>query len=158
MKRKVALISVVIVAVFSISSLLYAQQSPVGTWKTVDDKTGKAKSWLKITEKDGKLYGKIVKLLAEPNDGKDTLCTKCTGNLKGKHIVGMTIMWNLKNENATTWSGGHILDPNNGETYRCLIELQQDGAKLRVRGFIGFSLLGRNQYWYRVVGEKSIKS
>ncbi len=150
MKRKVALISTAIAAIFSISMLVYAQQTPVGTWKTVDDETGKEKSLLQITETNGTLSGTVVKLLSEPNDGKDKLCTKCVGNKKDKNIVGMTIMWGLKNENPTTWSGGNIMDPNNGKTYRCLIEVQQGGAKLRVRGFIGFSLLGRNQFWYRV--------
>ncbi|MBN1531891.1 MAG: DUF2147 domain-containing protein [Spirochaetes bacterium] len=150
MKRKVAFISAAIAAFFSITMFLYAQQSPVGMWKTVDDETGKEKSYLTITESNGKLYGTIAKLIGEPNDGKDKLCTKCTGSFKDKHLVGMTIMWGLKSEGSNKWSGGHIMDPNNGKTYRCLVELQNGGKKLRVRGFIGFSLLGRNQFWYRV--------
>jgi len=150
MKKKVAVFSAVVAAVFSISMLLIAQQSPVGTWKTVDDETGKEKSWIQITERDGKLYGTIVKLLTEPNDGKDKLCTKCKGSFKDKNIVGMTNMWGLKHGDGNVWDGGNIMDPNNGKTYRCLIELQDGGNKLRVRGFMGFSFIGRNQFWHRV--------
>jgi uncharacterized protein (DUF2147 family) len=150
MKRKVAIFSAVITAVMSISLFLNAQQTPVGTWKTVDDETKKEKSWLQVTEKDGKLFGTVIKLLGEPNDGKDKLCTKCKGSLKDKNIVGMTIMWGLKSSGGNNWEGGNIMDPNNGKTYRCQVEVMDGGNKLRVRGFIGFSLLGRNQFWYRV--------
>jgi uncharacterized protein (DUF2147 family) len=150
MKRKVAFISAAIAAVFSITMFLYAQQSPVGMWKTVDDETGKEKSYLNITERDGKLYGTIVKLIGEPNDGKDKICDKCTGAFKGKHTVGMTIMWGLKSDGPNKWSGGNIMDPKSGKTYRCLAEMQDGGNKLRVRGFIGFALIGRNQFWYRI--------
>lgn len=148
MRKKIALFSAVIAAVFSISVVLFAQQSPVGIWKTVDDETKKDKSWVQIGEANGKLYGVILKLLSEPNEGKDKLCTKCVGNNKDKNIVGMQIVGGLKLEDANTYSGGWIMDPNNGKTYRCLVELQDNGQKLRVKGSIAFFF--RNQYWYRV--------
>jgi uncharacterized protein (DUF2147 family) len=148
-KKKACMISLIVAAVFSLS-MVYGQQSPVGMWKTVSDKDGKDTSWMQIWESNGKIFGKVVKLLQEPNDGKDVKCDKCPGNLKDKHIVGMTIMWNLKHDSGNTWAGGRIMDPDNGETYKCLIELQDNGNKLRVRGFIGISLLGRNQYWHKL--------
>jgi uncharacterized protein (DUF2147 family) len=61
----------------------------------------------------------------------------------------MTILNNLK-KNGNEWNGGTILDPNNGKTYKCKIEVVDGGARLKVRGFIGLSLLGRTQYWLRV--------
>jgi uncharacterized protein (DUF2147 family) len=60
----------------------------------------------------------------------------------------MEILWDLKPE-GSAWSGGFIFDPDNGKTYKCVVEVQDGGKKLKVRGFIGFSLLGRTQYWYR---------
>ncbi len=149
MKKKAFLLSLIITGVFSFG-ILHGQQTPTGMWKTVSDKDGKDTSWMQIWESNGKLYGKVVKLLQEPNDGKDVKCDKCPGSLKDKHVVGMTIMWNLKHDSGNTWAGGRIMDPDNGETYRCLIELQDNGNKLRVRGFIGISLLGRNQFWYKL--------
>ena len=46
------------------------------------------------------------------------------------------------------WQGGTIYDPNNGKTYKC--RMWFDGETLKVRGFIGFSLLGRSTRWTRV--------
>jgi uncharacterized protein (DUF2147 family) len=120
--------------------------SPVGLWKTVDDVTGKVKSVVKIWEERGKLYGKVQNLV-DPVDPNPT-CQDCPGNQKGKPVVGLRILWDLqKDQNG--WSGGTILDPESGKTYKCLVSLEDGGKKLKVRGFIGLSLLGRTQYWLR---------
>ncbi len=129
-------------------SQAFAAGSPVGTWKTIDDKTKEPKSFLQIWEKDGVYYGKVSKLILKKGEDPNPLCTKCKGSLKDKPILGMTIMWGLK-QNGDEYSGGNIMDPDNGETYRCKIKLLDGGKKLEVRGFIGISLLGRSQYWHR---------
>lgn len=121
--------------------------SPAGVWKTIDDKSGKAKSLIKIWIKDGKLYGKVVKLF-EP-DEPNPLCDKCEGNLHNKPIIGMTVLRGLTKD-GDEWNGGKVFDPESGKNYRCLIEVQDGGKKLKVRGYVGFSLLGRTQYWHRV--------
>jgi len=120
-------------------------QSAVGTWKTIDDNDGKVKSYVEIYEKDGKLHGKVSKLIST----KMTVCADCKGVKKGQPIEGMEIIWNLKKDSETQWEGGYILDPASGKEYKCKIELA-DSETLNVRGFIGFSLLGRTQTWYRV--------
>jgi uncharacterized protein (DUF2147 family) len=122
--------------------------SPVGKWKTIDDASGKPKSIVAIWEEDGKLYGKVEQLLDPDRPEKDPKCTKCGGDLKDKPILGMRIMWDLKKD-GDRWSGGKILDPNNGKSYRCNLALTEDGKKLMVRGFIGMALLGRTQTWTR---------
>ena len=73
----------------------------------------------------------------------------CKGDKKDKPIEGMVIVWDLEQKSGTEWDGGKILDPKNGKEYKCLIELK-DANTLKVRGFIGVSLFGRTQYWYRV--------
>ncbi len=125
---------------------MYAQ-SPIGTWKTIDDETGKEKSYVQIYEtKSGKLQGKVVKILTP---GKENAkCTDCKGDNKDKPINGMVILWGLEKD-GSSWSGGHILDPNKGKQYKCKINLK-DANTLEVRGFLGVSLLGRTQTWYRV--------
>lgn len=132
--------------VFLFGLIAYAQ-SAIGTWKTIDDKTGKEKSYVQIYEtKSGKLQGKVVKILTP---GKENAkCTDCDGENKDKPIMGMVIMWGLVKDGAA-WSGGHILDPNNGKQYKCKINLK-DNNTLDVRGYLGVSLLGRTQTWYRV--------
>ena len=123
--------------------------SPEGKWKTISDKTGKATSIVRIWKKQEKLFGKVEFVI--PEEGKDPkpLCHKCEGEKKDQPITGMTILWDLT-KNDVGWDGGYILDPNDGKTYSCKIRVVNDGNNLEVRGYIGFSLLGRTQIWQRI--------
>jgi len=124
-------------------------QSPVGVWKTIDDVSGKERSIVRIVESNGELKGAVEKIFERPGDDPDHLCDKCKGELKDKPVIGMTILWGLK-QKGDVWKGGKILDPDNGKTYGCKMELAENGTELNVRGFIGISLIGRSQTWYRV--------
>lgn len=137
--------SIFILFLFYLSSGL-AQSTPLGIWKTVDDKTGEAKSYIEMYEKDGKLHGKITKLLQRP---QDTKCEKCPGNRKDKPLVGMVIVANLKPTDGV-WKGGIILDPETGNEYGCSIWLEASQPnELKVRGK-HWTGLYRTQTWYRV--------
>lgn len=139
-----------LVLVFSfVSSLVMAAPTAVGTWKTIDDETGNVKSLVEITEVDGHLTGKIVKLFRKQDEDQDPKCDKCPGDKKDKPILGLEILWGLKSDGDNKWSGGEIMDPKKGKTYSCKLEIIEDGKKLKVRGFLGFSLLGRTQTWER---------
>jgi uncharacterized protein (DUF2147 family) len=121
-------------------------QSVIGKWKTIDDETGQAKSIVEIFEQNGKVFGKVIEILDVEH--KKSLCTNCTGSDKNKPILGLTVIKGLiKDENE--YNSGKILDPKNGKLYKCYITLENKD-KLKVRGYIGFSLLGRTQYWYRM--------
>ena len=121
--------------------------TPVGTWKNIDDKTGQAKALIQITESGGKLEGKIIKVL-KSDDGPNPVCKACDGERKGKPVEGMTILWGLSKD-GDEWNGGQILDPKNGKIYKAKMSLDDGGRKLNVRGYIGFSLMGRSQVWLR---------
>jgi uncharacterized protein (DUF2147 family) len=121
-----------------------APTTPIGKWKSIDDASGKAKAIVEIWEHNGKLYGKITKLFRAPGEDQDPKCDKCKGDKKDKRVIGMVIVEGLS-KNGDEWSGGSILDPDNGKTYKCKMSL--DNGKLKVRGFIGVSLLGRTQHW-----------
>ena len=123
--------------------------SPVGRWKTIDDKTGKPKSIVFIWNENGVLFGKIEKLFRAPNEEQNPLCTECKGINKDKQIIGMTILKNLK-KHKRIWKGGTILDPKNGKIYKCRIKLFDEGKKLKLRGFIGVPTLGRTQIWEKI--------
>ena len=124
--------------------------SPAGLWRTIDDKSGKERSLIRIVESNGVYEGKVEQLLnRQPDDDPENLCRKCEGARKDQPIVGMTILWGLKHE-GDQYSGGEILDPKNGKVYRAKMKLVDNGAKLEVRGFIGVSLFGRSQTWIRV--------
>jgi uncharacterized protein (DUF2147 family) len=116
-----------------------------GTWITQDDETGRKKSEVLIYKENGKLYGKITKLLLPEDEGKK--CINCKGKNKNQPIEGMVIIKDLELEDDT-WEDGTILDPKSGKVYDCYIGFQ-DSNTLKVRGFLGFSLLGRTQIWKR---------
>ncbi len=128
--------------------LVQAQDEIVGKWKTIDDETGQAKSIIEIYKKDGKYYGKVVQLLTEEN--KDGVCRTCEGKYKNKNIIGLLILKDLEYDaDDKEWEDGTIMDPKNAKEYSVYLKLEEPG-KLKVRGYIGFSLIGRTQYWYRV--------
>ncbi|NPA46008.1 MAG: DUF2147 domain-containing protein [Chlorobi bacterium] len=137
-----------LIAFATASFTLHAQDQIVGRWKTIDDETGKAKSIIEIYKKDGKYYGRIVQLLTEEN--KDGVCRTCEGKYKNKNIIGLVILKDLEYDaDDEEWTGGTIMDPKNAKEYSVYLALVEPN-KLKVRGYIGFSLIGRTQYWYRV--------
>jgi len=130
------------------SAAVYAaNDTPVGTWKTIDDATGQAKSLVQITEHNGELQGKVLQVL-QSSEGPHPLCRKCEGERKDQPVEGMTILWGVARD-GDTWGGGRILDPHNGKTYKVKLRMLDNGQKLDVHGYIGFSLLGRSQVWER---------
>lgn len=131
------------------SNIVIAENlSPVGLWKTIDDKTGKPRSLIRINESNGEYSATIEKGLLATDTG-EAICDKCSDERKNQKLLGMTIIKGLK-KNGPQYDGGEILDPDNGKTYRCKMKLDETGNRLEVRGFIGISLLGRSQIWNRV--------
>jgi uncharacterized protein (DUF2147 family) len=129
------------------AAFAYAQDSPVGLWKTIDDKTNKPRSIVRIVEENGEFKGIVEKGLVE-GESPDKVCEKCDPPRKNQKILGMTFMWGLKKD-GNEFKGGEILDPDNGKIYKCKMKLVEGGKKLDVRGFIGISLIGRTQTWLR---------
>jgi uncharacterized protein (DUF2147 family) len=121
------------------------KHSILGHWKTIDDESGRAVSVVEIYEAKGKIYGRVAELLI-PSDRSKT-CSNCEGNDKDKPILGMVVIKGLKKEDGVY--KGKILDPKHGRVYQCTLQLESKD-KLKVRGYIGISLLGRTQIWHRV--------
>lgn len=121
-------------------------QNPLGTWKTIDDKTGEAKSHIEIYSENDALHGKISKLL---QSDEDTLCDKCPGQKNMKPVLGMVILENLKPFKGY-WKKGKILDPESGNEYGCSMWFEEEkNNELKVRGKHWTGLF-RTQTWYRV--------
>jgi uncharacterized protein (DUF2147 family) len=125
-----------------------AQMSPVGLWRTVDDKTGEAMAEIRISAKpSGALSGVVERPLVTAN--RDPLCTPCTDDRKGKPKIGMEVIRDARQtEGKTEWAGGTILDPETGKVYKTSMTPLDDGKKLQVRGFIG--PFYRTQVWVRI--------
>ncbi|PNK60214.1 DUF2147 domain-containing protein [Psychrobacter sp. FDAARGOS_221] len=118
-------------------------------WQSVDDKTGEKKAVIKMTEKNGVVTGTIVKV----NDSSKAkeVCSKCSGALKNKPIVGLPILTNLKADGNNKWSGGDLVDPESGKVYGGTVNLANDGKTLKLTGNVkGMPFLKRSQTWKRV--------
>lgn len=144
--------SVVIAGLFSfaltMASAWASEASPVGVWKTIDDVSGKPKSLIRISDKDGVLSAKIEKLFRAPDQDQNPKCDKCPGVAKDQPLVGLLMMWGLK-QNGDEYSGGEILDPASGKVYKSKLRLIDGGKKLDVRGYVGVPMFGRTQTWER---------
>lgn len=126
-------------------SLSVNSQTIFGKWNSTNDDTGEVDSVVEIYEKEGKAYAKIIEI--KDPERQNAVCTECKGENKGKPILGLEILTGLEKDDDE-WSGGKILDPRNGKVYKCYIELVEPN-KLKLRGYIGFSLLGKTKYWER---------
>src|SRR6267142_6558183 len=142
MKR---LMAVTAVSVVLAAGPALALDNPAGTWKTVDEKTGKVVSEVELYDQGGKLFGKITRL-TEPNDaqGKPKTCTKCPGADKDQPIVGLVILKDLS-PGGDRYKGGTITDPEDGKIYKS--EVWVEGGTLKVRGYLG--LFYRTQTWQK---------
>lgn len=136
-------------ASFLLASCSFAQMTPVGTWHTIDDKTGEAKAEIQIVDNGGVLSGRVVKSLRNDPNAKKT-CDDCKDDRKGKDIIGMEIIRGVKSDasDENLWAnGGKILDPENGKEYTVKMVPLEGGKKLQVRGYIGPFF--RTQTWLR---------
>lgn len=124
-------------------------QSVFGKWKTIDDRTGNPKGIIEIYEKDGLMYGKILKIVEKGKE--NAVCIKCDGDLKDKPVVGMTIIKAGKKNEDNEWKGKFLFDPEQAMTFRFKIWLNPDDPnELKVRGYLAF--LYRTQTWLRYEG------
>jgi uncharacterized protein (DUF2147 family) len=137
----------VLLVILSAAHAGLAQPTILGKWKTIDDNSGEVKSNIEIFDRDGKIYGKILKIF--PSEGKDPdpVCNECPEDdpRYKKKIIGMEIIKDMK-QSGSEYGEGNILDPEEGKVYRCRIWLE--GEDLKVRGYWG--PFYRTQTWKRV--------
>jgi uncharacterized protein (DUF2147 family) len=133
----------------AVASVAWAQVTPVGLWKSIDDKTKKERAHIRIVDSGGALSGKIEKRL-DADAKADDVCDKCSDDRKDKKVDGLEIIRGVKKnaDEDNRWDSGTILDPENGKVYRVRLTPLDGGKRLEVRGFIG--PFYRNQQWVRV--------
>ncbi|TXE20816.1 DUF2147 domain-containing protein [Psychroflexus gondwanensis] len=130
---------------FLLGNLVYSQEV-YGEWKTIDDNTGIAKSIVEVYEQNGKVFGRIKKILKK--DQRDVRCVNCKGDLKNQKVEGMVILKDLSKD-EDEFEDGTVTDPENGKTYNAKIWLNEDDPDvLMVRGYLSF--LYRTQEWKRL--------
>lgn len=136
-----------LIALLWCSVQMVQAQGIFGKWMTIDDRTDKPKAVVEVYKKEGRIYGKILKILEE---GKENAkCIKCKGDKRNKPIVGMRIIEGLKKYKDGEYKGKTLFDPEQAMTFRCKIWLNpKNSNELKVRGYLAF--LYRTQTWIRV--------
>ncbi|MBP3947164.1 DUF2147 domain-containing protein [Psychrobacter sp. K31L] len=131
-----------------LSTSVFAASLNGTKWQTIDDKTGEKKAIIQLNESNGKVSGKIIKVLNK--EEAKAVCTKCPGSLKNKPIEGLQILSGLKADGNNKWSDGKLVDPESGKTYSGKLTLSDNGQSLDLRGYVGSPLFGRSQTWQRI--------
>ena len=132
-----------------------AQTGPEGYWVTVDDETNAPRGIVELAiDGNGELVGTIRGTLVN-EAGSSTTCDDCEGDMAGAPIIGLPFLRGLErdNDSGTKWKSGRITDPENGKTYKSKAEFEDDFSEIKVRGYVGSPILGRNQYWRRATPE-----
>ncbi len=123
-----------------------------GVWRTIDDKNGVVRAHIKMEKQsDGTYIGTLIEDFPAPGEAPLTTCSKCPAPYTNKPIIGLEILKGFKEEADTpnSYSHGKVLDPRAGKIYSGKAKLSSDGRKLRLRGYVGVSMLGRSQTWLR---------
>ena len=145
--------SAIAISTFIFSTFIYANQPDiVGTWRSIDDKTGFSKGIVEIKkDKDGVYTGTIIEVIPRPGYTPKSTCTGCPAPYTNQPIVGLQVLTNMRSDpkNPGEYIGGQILDPVSAKLYKSHLKLNAAGTRLTVRGFIGFQVIGRNQMWLR---------
>ena len=120
-----------------------AESSPIGRWKTLDDKTGKPMTITEVYKtQNGTLAAKIVENLGLP-----PTCADCSGSYKGKPIVGIVTLWNLKQQDGG-WAGNGYKPSDDRKFNAKSVKLVDGGNKLEVKGCVAF--ICKTATWVRV--------
>ena len=138
-----ALVATLIACVAAVAAA--ADPTPVGLWTTIDDRSGKVRSEVRIYERDGALHGRIEKIILP---GKHERCVACTDERRDQPALGLVIIRNMKSD-GDGWTGGDVLDPENGKVYTATLRLEDKGKVLKLRGYVGVPMFGRTQTWTR---------
>ena len=129
------LVRLLLVLAVAYPSVLAAEPSATGLWRTIDDSTGKARGLVRITEVSGQYHGRLEKTFPQPGNDPNPKCDKCSGSRRDQPVIGMTILWGMT-KHGEEYQGGEVLDPENGKIYRAKMKLEDGGKTLHVRGFI----------------------
>lgn len=122
----------------------------VGLWQEYNDDTGAVEAFIRIVKlPDNSYEGKIEKIISSTVATSTLVCTQCPGHLKNKPYLGLRILSGMRRQDSLNFEGGEILDPEDGKTYQCQIQLSEDGKSIRVTGYLEYRWIGHSETWLR---------
>jgi uncharacterized protein (DUF2147 family) len=125
-------------------------QTPAGLWQALDDDTKQPTGWFLISNHNGVYDGIIARMFMKPDENPNAVCDQCKDDRHDHPWLGLEIIRGMQQEAEDKYAGGTILDPRDGKIYKATMKVTPDGQTLVVRGYIGFEMLGQNQYWTRL--------
>jgi uncharacterized protein (DUF2147 family) len=153
MRAKLATALATFISLIPVGQAMSADQTPIGLWQALDSDTKEPTGWFLISNHGGVYDGIIAKMFLKPGEDPNVVCSQCKDDRLGHTWLGLQIIRGMKPEDNSTdnkFTGGTILDPRDGKVYKATMKVTPDGQTLVVRGYIGFEMLGQNQYWTRL--------